>query len=1009
MLDLTDENLHERRQDELDKFLELVVVTDSEKDSEMEEADLEDETSELTDEDINSFFSGLGADGSVVSESGLEGSLDESKEEEDEDTIFKPISELGTPYETGNLWLDLLYSPYYLFYYMFRSLHRRLRDRTNWNLFLNMLWKVSLVTALLSLSSLFVIGEVKFLFSMVVQSVLSVILFVVSFTLVRLIDMDGILDSFRHKDLHELEEDLEVTSEGFDVEGLLEEDLDIDFSDVDDEELGEEEGDQEETVRADFGMAMMGPGSTSGSLPSSTVDVNVGTDMYLNQLKSIYNSNAVYEGIEITDRAEMVKSFAPYLIENFKGFGTWDGVEDYSVVFNNILFMFYLSLVNLDNRMKNMENETTVMHVKELVENPLMYKLEVVLPEYFTERKLQSGVKAIETFFKEDEGDTEVSILVGSYQQSMVIKFFKPIRGLISLGDIMRYVDGNGDAILDEFVNVKKELPLLLGLRGNEHPTIVDLADNTSGVIAGDSGTGKSWGTFMIMLNLIISNSYNDLNIVIMDIKSAVFWREMAKLPHTVGYHTNVQDYFDILQEVRNEMDYRKELLAKIDKESWKGLRESLKRDGKTEELKAFPWLIVAIDELTNTMDRIREIAGEKNKHILERFEDDLGMIAREGRSLGIKLLLIGQRTTNPYLPRSAMASSSFKLYFQLNATSDYTKGLTTEGELRTLPLPKQKGQALLREEGTYSTPVLLRTLTLGGINDDQIVNLIRVLAFEWTRRSVGNVITEPSKLNFTYNRGKIREKVLEDMRANKLFMSGEEGTDNIREISMMLTGRGGDVVREEKAEPLLELKIEKEDSLGNVVESGVSSGENGILDRKNSKEGKSVLDKREVKITTNMYKKEAEGDIIEEGEEGYPEEVEELYEVEDILGEEVKVDTSEVSDKERERVRKKPRGRVTQSLGKRSTAKKVDKEERMEKMRKLREGVRKKNEKAVGEGRVKEDVGMSIVEYINRYGEGEVTKRIRKSDLHSKFNERDIRTELDNIRIAERGDYYQI
>lgn len=322
------------------------------------------------------------------------------------------------------------------------------------------------------------------------------------------------------------------------------------------------------------------------------------------------------------------------------------------------------------------------------------------------------------------------------------------------------------------FIEEHMGLPVVLGLREDEYPVVIDLADNTSIVIVGESGSGKSWGAFLLMLNLVVSNSYNDVNAVILDRKRSVFWKEFARMPHVIGYHTNVEDYFEVLKELQEEMEHRKMILEKLGQENWKNLRKSLIKEEKYEELKEFPWLVIVIDDITDTLVEVREIA-ENNKSIYKSFIDDLVKIALEGRSLGIKLVLVGQRAINDSIPRVILNGSSVKIFFKLPLL-DYELGFS---DIKNVKLPKEVGQAILQDYVTMN-PVLLRTLGVGGVNEHQILNIIRILAFEWTRRLLGNDLTKSVKLDFTYNRDVIGEQVLDDLEKGNLFVGEGNGSE---------------------------------------------------------------------------------------------------------------------------------------------------------------------------------------------------------------------------------------
>lgn len=520
---------------------------------------------------------------------------------------------------------------------------------------------------------------------------------------------------------------------------------------------------------------------TTGSfIPPSPVDVTkfgAKDDPFYDQLKAVYEHNEKYRGYRSSSRKELVQSLSGYLISNDKKFGEWDVVSERSVVYDNIAYTLYLAFAEIAPSFKDKMNPRNRLIIYSVKENPLMYRIEVEVPKESFKGNLVTSKKSIfEEKMKDGDSDTAVGAMISKVRESFVIKLVKPVKGLISLGDVLRFHNdelGNGTKqIYDTFTSEKLALPLVLGLRDIEYPYAMDFGDNTSAVVAGESGSGKSWGTFLIMVNLVISNSFEDVNFVIMDRKKAVFWKEFSRLPHVVGYHTDVPDYDDILEELLEEMETRKRILDYAGHENWKSLRKDLKKSGNPDDLASFPWLIVILDEISNTLKELNSHEDPKQaKEDVDRFCAKLAMIAQEGRSLGMKLVLIGQRTIAASMPKDAMKNASFKFAFKLDE-ADFSRII--EGYSGSLP--SVVGQAVVKDAET-SSPQLLRTLSVGGIEDTQISNLFRILAFEWYRRSDGLPLVKPKTLNFTYNRPVQLEKLQKDLDAGKFFVTSENST----------------------------------------------------------------------------------------------------------------------------------------------------------------------------------------------------------------------------------------
>src|SRR5699024_10646035 len=231
------------------------------------------------------------------------------------------------------------------------------------------------------------------------------------------------------------------------------------------------------------------------------------------------------------------------------------------------------------------------------------------LPDRIRLKKFQSNLAEIEDMLRKTEDDVNVNVLVSTFQGSIVLKLLRLDNvQMVSLGDILRFTDEDrGNMGMQGFEDEGKGLPILIGLKNNEYPYVIDFEENSNGVIVGGSGSGKSWTTFEMMLNIITTNDYNNVNFIVLDGKNAPFWGGFARLPHVLGFHYKTDDFIEVLREVEEERQARQEKLKKLGEEDVKGYRKKLREQGRYEELKEMPLLIVVIDEITATMQEMKE------------------------------------------------------------------------------------------------------------------------------------------------------------------------------------------------------------------------------------------------------------------------------------------------------------------------------------------------------------------------------------------------------------------
>lgn len=157
---------------------------------------------------------------------------------------------------------------------------------------------------------------------------------------------------------------------------------------------------------------------------------------------------------------------------------------------------------------------------------------------------------------------------------------------------------------------------------------VLDLErDGPHGLIAGTTGSGKSELLRSLVAGLAAHTDPNHLTFVLVDYKGGAAFDECARLPHTVGMVTDLDEQLGerALRALEAELHYRERLLRQARADN---LREYLAK-GAPEPL---PRLVVIIDEFAT-------MAAE-----LPDFISSLVGIAQRGRTLGVHMILATQR-----------------------------------------------------------------------------------------------------------------------------------------------------------------------------------------------------------------------------------------------------------------------------------------------------------------------------------------------------------------------------
>lgn len=771
MIDFTKRGLYSRDKKKMENFKNNILVKDSERDTGVEYDDgsdgfdrlgtqtIVDSEFDFSDDFGGDMFGGDGGGFDFGSDFGFGGA-----EEEREDGITQrgDLSQNQEHLMFRNPILRFITSPIFLFYYVVLHTTRNNLKLRDWKNELEMMKKVNIIVAFTAV--LFLLLEGRTIISPWFQLISGVILIVFSVVVLKVINGGFNKEEESSEDGLDFGED----DSGSDLFGGD----DAGFSTGNDLDIFSKESTFEDTLvdlddgENDF-YEETPMEDRRGGLPKSPISVE-DDDTFERDLSMVFKQSEKHMGTggQLKSREDILNSFGPYLATNFTKFGEWKVINETSISYLNIAFTLFLALEKINNKFGRGEKkedgskEYGKMYINDIKENTMMYRIEFEIPEYFKLKNLTANKEEFHNVLKSSENDTEVDFLISTFRQGFVVKLFKPAKQLISLGDMLRYDDPTSDVEppLKQFLDPKKGLPVLVGIKNNEFPVVIDYEDNTSGVIVGGSGSGKSWFTFEILENFLVGNDYHNLQMIIFDKKNAPFWNQYALTPHVIGYHTKAEQLLDICNEVYAEIDRRKELLNELGAESFKGLRAKYRKRGMKEELKRVPLLLFIVDEITSTMAELEEM--DEKGEIYKSVKLVMAKITQEGRSLGVRMIAIGQRSIDKSIPKNVMANSSFKFGMKLDAESDFTQ-LSMDNDIKNLGVPKGMGVGIMKSMGEETS--YIKTVTVGGTSDEQILNLIRAIALDWNRRSIGDEFVHETTNSFkvAYNRDKFREKAM--------------------------------------------------------------------------------------------------------------------------------------------------------------------------------------------------------------------------------------------------------
>ena len=208
-------------------------------------------------------------------------------------------------------------------------------------------------------------------------------------------------------------------------------------------------------------------------------------------------------------------------------------------------------------------------------------------------------------------------------------------------------LDASVAAVLERWRRPSLRAPIGVTPNG---PLVVDLvADGPHGLIGGTTGAGKSELLRTLVAGLAASASPADLNFVLIDYKGGSAFDACARLPHTVGLVTDLDEHLGqrALRCLEAELRHRETVLRAA---------------GVTEvgSCRSLPRLVVVIDEFAT-------LSAE-----LPDFVDALVGVAQRGRSLGVHLLLATQRPAGA-VKDNIRANTNLRIALRMQDAADST------------------------------------------------------------------------------------------------------------------------------------------------------------------------------------------------------------------------------------------------------------------------------------------------------------------------------------------------
>ena len=263
---------------------------------------------------------------------------------------------------------------------------------------------------------------------------------------------------------------------------------------------------------------------------------------------------------------------------------------------------------------------------------------------------------------------------------------------LVSLYDIM-------DS--PEFKHIDSKLRIALGLAVDGTPVAADLTAMPHLLIAGTTGSGKSVCVNAIIACLLLSNTPDDLQFIMVDPKR-VELTGYNGIPHLVApVVVELERIVGVLQWVQREMDERYLKFAAI---TARNIEDYNKRSARAAQM---PYYVVVVDELADLM----MLAPDETERLLAR-------LAQMARATGIHLIISTQRPSVDIITGLIKANFPARIAFAVASSVDSRVILDQPGAEKLLG----RGDMLFQSPDA-AAPVRMQGVF---VSDDEINRITR-------------------------------------------------------------------------------------------------------------------------------------------------------------------------------------------------------------------------------------------------------------------------------------------
>ena len=318
-------------------------------------------------------------------------------------------------------------------------------------------------------------------------------------------------------------------------------------------------------------------------------------------------------------RETLFNTFKSLFPSNTPKFDSREAINRDSSDFQNLETICLKALSNL----ANCQLEDVGSHLESAYETFFSYELR--LKRINKVKQTDALAREIEVYLRDDANDDSVNATVSIEGDFYKIIVTKGETAVVTFGDLFKL-----QYCCDFFLNKKNKLPMVTGIDELGKVILDDAKNFDTMLIAGKPRSGKSWYVLSIIMCLMLFNSPEDAQFIIVDPKESNLFKTIALMPHVCGLH-NDSNIIEILNDIIEvESPRRKKLLSDNRCDDIWALRDKGIR---------LPVLYLVIDEYITVINNL-------DKDTAKDFDAKIQTLISQLPSQGIRLMFVPHRAT---------------------------------------------------------------------------------------------------------------------------------------------------------------------------------------------------------------------------------------------------------------------------------------------------------------------------------------------------------------------------